>query len=324
MSECQACEKGKFTQVISRDLLKSGAPLTLFDCDIAGPLQTIGLKGERYFLTITCRATRAIWLHLLKAKSDAYNKLVNHVLMITNQFGPKIKGFHFDNGGEFTSNKWREFCASKGIICQYTSPGTPAQNAISERLNRYIIERLISLCDDKNIPLRLWPALLGGIAHIKNRIYNSVIKITSFEKLFGFKLQIGYIRTLGSLAYVLDKNRPSKLASKALIGILVGFESSNNYLVYISSKDKIINSRDIKIKEELQFDNNKINDYTSLYNEITINLEVYCQEETPAIEEFQESPAREDSPAREESPDPIQGLPAVPAPARRLRERTLV
>ena len=35
--ECQAYEKGKFTQVISRDLLKIGAPLTLFDCDIAKP-----------------------------------------------------------------------------------------------------------------------------------------------------------------------------------------------------------------------------------------------------------------------------------------------
>jgi len=217
--------------------------------------------------------------------------------MITNQFGPKIKGFHFDNRGEFTLNKWREFCASKGIICQYISPGTPAQNGISECLNRYIIERLISLCDDKNIPLQLWPALLGGIAHIKNRIYNSVIKTIPFEKLFGFKSQIGYIRTLGFLVYVLDKNRSSKLASKALIGILVGFESSNNYLVYISSKDKIINLRDIKIKEELQFNNNKINDYTSLYNEITTNSEVYCQEETLAIEEFQESPAREDSSA---------------------------
>ena len=269
------------------------------------------------------RATQAIWLYALKAKSDTYNKLVNYILIITNQFSPKIKGFYFNNSKKFTLNKQREFYTNKGISCQYTSLGTLAQNRISKRLNQYIIKKLISLYNNKNIPLQLWPALLRGIVYIKNHIYNSIIKITSFKNLFKFKPQIGYIRTLGSLAYILNKNCLNKLASKALIGILVEFESFNNYLVYIPSKDKIINLYNIKIKEDLQFDNNKINNYIRLYNKIISNLEVYCQEEPLAIEESQESLAREESPAQEESPDSIQGLlaipaTAIPAPARRL------
>ncbi|EKD19107.1 retrotransposon protein, putative, Ty1-copia subclass [Drepanopeziza brunnea f. sp. 'multigermtubi' MB_m1] len=53
--------------------------------------------------------------------------------------------FKLDNAREFTSNKWITFCKSKGIICEYTSPYSPSQNGIAERLNRYLIERLISL-----------------------------------------------------------------------------------------------------------------------------------------------------------------------------------
>jgi hypothetical protein len=60
---------------------------------------------------------------------------------------------------------------------------------------------------------------------------------------------------LGSLAYtlILKEKRIGKLAEKANKGILVGFESFNNYLVYIPSFNKIINIKDILIKEDLNY-----------------------------------------------------------------------
>jgi hypothetical protein len=60
---------------------------------------------------------------------------------------------------------------------------------------------------------------------------------------------------LGSLAYTLipKEKRIGKLAKKANKGILVGFESFNNYLVYIPSLNKIINTKDILIKEDLNY-----------------------------------------------------------------------
>lgn len=44
-----------------------------------------------------------------------------------------------------------------------------------------------------------------------------------------------------------------KLAIKANKGILVGFESSNNFLVYIPTLNKVINTRDVLIKEDLEY-----------------------------------------------------------------------
>ena len=97
----------------------------------------------------------------------------------------------------------------------------------------------------------LWPYVLQGIAHIKNRSYNSVIKKTPFEALCGKLPTIDYIRILGSLTYVLDNKRAHKLANKSDRGILVGFESSNNYLVYLPSKRAVISSKNVLIKEDL-------------------------------------------------------------------------
>ena len=154
LDNCEACYMGKFRQIVSREPLKSGNidPLTYFNC---GPFKTLGLKGEKYFITLTCRASRAIWLYSLKRKADAYDTLVNFYNMTKNQFSTNIKVFHLDNAGEFRSNKWSNFCKNKGIICNYTSPYTSAQNGIAERLNRFIIERIICLCYDMQIPLKL-------------------------------------------------------------------------------------------------------------------------------------------------------------------------
>ena len=107
--------------------------------------------------------------------------------MINNQFDKKIsniqvkaniKALKLDKAGEFKSNKWTKYCNNKGIICEYTSPYSPSQNGIAERLNKYVIERIISVSKAKKIPLFLWPQLIQAIAHIKNRSYNSVIKKT--------------------------------------------------------------------------------------------------------------------------------------------------
>ncbi|CZT12082.1 uncharacterized protein RCO7_11759 [Rhynchosporium graminicola] len=213
-SDCSACNSGKIHAISSTKPMSDTPPLTVFDIDIAGPFKIKGLKGERYFLTITCRGSRAIWVYALKHKADAYNTLIEWYNMITTQF----KALKLDNAGEFKSNKWTIFCKDKGIICEYTSPYSPEQNA-----------------------------------HIKNRSYNSVIKKSPFEVLFGKKLTLDYIRVLGSLTYVLINKRTNKFEDKSDRGILVGYESVNNFLVYIPEKRAIISSKNVLIKEYLTF-----------------------------------------------------------------------
>ena len=139
-----------------------------------------------------------------------------------------IKRFYFDNVSEFKLIKWQAFCANRGVILTYTSPYTFAQNGISKRLNRYILEHLINVCSEKNIPLILWLYLIKSIAHIKNRTYNSVIQKSPFEFLNKSIPNIDYIRILGSLAYILDRIYANKLDVKSKKGLLVSFESLNN------------------------------------------------------------------------------------------------
>jgi hypothetical protein len=105
LSNCDLCYYGKFNEIVSRKPLDSGSILTIFDVDIAGPFNIPGLKGERYFVTITCRASRAIWIYPIKFKSDVFNILVKFCNRIETQFNILIKVFRIDNAKELTSSK---------------------------------------------------------------------------------------------------------------------------------------------------------------------------------------------------------------------------
>ncbi|CAL3971562.1 unnamed protein product [Diplocarpon coronariae] len=73
---------------------------------------------------------------------------------------------------------------------------------------------------------------LDSIAYIKNRSYNSIVGKTPYEVLYSKKPNIDYIKILGSITYVLINKNQNKLAEKSDKGILIGFESPNNFLIY--------------------------------------------------------------------------------------------
>lgn len=58
-------------------------------------------------------------------------------------FKPKPTRIRTDNGPEFLSKVFIEFCHDNGIELQYIKPGKPAQNAYIERLNRTFREDVL-------------------------------------------------------------------------------------------------------------------------------------------------------------------------------------
>ena len=85
---------------------------------------------------------------------------------------------------------------------------------------------------------------------------------------------IGYIKILGLLIYTLNYkvNRKSKLNIKSKKGILVDFESFNNYLIFILKENKVINTKNIIIKKDFIYKKDFINNKN--YNKFLNNLKL--------------------------------------------------
>ncbi|XP_050710073.1 uncharacterized protein K02A2.6-like [Eriocheir sinensis] len=67
------------------------------------------------------------------------------------------RGIVLDNGGEFTSREFQQFCHKHHITLFYTTPYHPQGNGITERMHRTLKAVLSALC--QGLPLR-WPQLL--------------------------------------------------------------------------------------------------------------------------------------------------------------------
>ena len=84
--------------------------------------------------------TRMTWVTFLKKKSEAFEKFKIFKEMVENETHVKIKCLRSDNGGEFNSNEFNEFCKTHGIKRQFSVANTPQQNDVVERKNRTVQE----------------------------------------------------------------------------------------------------------------------------------------------------------------------------------------
>ncbi|RKK56334.1 hypothetical protein BFJ69_g17657, partial [Fusarium oxysporum] len=111
-----------------------------------------------------------------------------------------------------------------------------------------------------NLPQKLWPYIVAHATRLLNRIpVQRKQWQTPFEMVHGRKPNLSNLKIIGSLAYVLIKNkkaRPAKakLQENALMGWLVGLDATNIYKVWVPHLDRVIVSRDVQVDEKVMYD----------------------------------------------------------------------
>ncbi|GJX80863.1 retrovirus-related pol polyprotein from transposon TNT 1-94 [Tanacetum coccineum] len=91
------------------------------------------------------------------------------LILIENQTGRKIKRLRTDNGLEFCSSEFNEFCRDEGIARHYTVRYTPQQNGVVERLNITLLERTRCLLLNVRLDRSFWAEALNTTCYIINR-----------------------------------------------------------------------------------------------------------------------------------------------------------
>ena len=71
-------------------------------------------------------------VYFMKNKDEVFRKFKEFKALIENHTKKKIKNFQSDNGGEFTSNEFKELCKDSGIKRELSTPYNPQHNGIAE------------------------------------------------------------------------------------------------------------------------------------------------------------------------------------------------
>jgi transposase InsO family protein len=138
---CKHCQQGKQTKTRFKSKEYSTTkPLEIVHTDLVGPTTTKGLKDERYFMLLVDDYTRMIAICFLKNKLEAFENFKIYKEMVENEMDSRIKCLILDNGGEFTSKEFMDYCRNHGIKRQFFVARTPQQNGVVERKNRTVQE----------------------------------------------------------------------------------------------------------------------------------------------------------------------------------------
>ena len=85
--------------------------------------------------------SRKVCIYLLKIKSDVFNVFKQFRALVENNTSRTIKCLRTDNGGEFSSKGFENYCKEVGIERHKTTVYTPQQNNVVKHMNMTLLER---------------------------------------------------------------------------------------------------------------------------------------------------------------------------------------
>uniref|UniRef100_A0A1X7VI70 Integrase catalytic domain-containing protein n=1 Tax=Amphimedon queenslandica TaxID=400682 RepID=A0A1X7VI70_AMPQE len=197
--------------------------------DICSRIKTPSLSRAKYFLTFVDDKTHYIWIHVLKQKSEAFDKFLESEAQVELESLLKLKVLRTDNRGEYTSTKFNEYLR-EGIKHVLSVLKNPEQNGVAERFSRTLIEAVRAMLSSSTLCHRFWVEALSTAVYLKNHCYTkAVINMTPHEAW---------------------NDEQSKLDPKARQCLLLGYSNTTKrYQLYDTNRDRVFYSRDAVFDE---------------------------------------------------------------------------
>ncbi|KAM1524601.1 hypothetical protein ACFX10_009184 [Malus domestica] len=244
MGTCECCLKGKMTKSpFTGKRERATEILGLIHTDVCGPMSTTSRGGFSYYITFTDDHSRFGYVYLMKYKSESFERFKEFKNEVEKQTGKQIKILRSDRGGENLSNEFLDYLKECGIISQWTPPGTPQLNGVSERRNRTLMNMIRSMMSSADLPVTFWGYALYTAAYLLNRVPSKSVSQTPYEIWHGKKPSLKHIKIWGCEAYV-KKLEATKLEARSVRCYFVGYpKETMGYEFYHPDDQKVFVAR---------------------------------------------------------------------------------
>jgi len=222
--------------------------------DLCGPMQTIGISGERYFIIFVYETSGPISLSLLRTTDKALTAFQAYRARPEKYSGKEINALWSDCGGEYLHKQFRKYLEDAGIEHRISPHYSPGQNGRTERAIQTIMEKVRCILEDSKLGNEFWGQAVLTTTYVHNHIPScSHNDMALLEYWNGEPPGIGHLRIFGSTTWVhIPKEKRQKLHPKSVKCILIGYEENSGskvYSIYDAEKNRIFSSRDVIIDE---------------------------------------------------------------------------
>ena len=83
--------------------------------DVCGPFSVASTAKHRYYVIFVHDFSRKCWIFFMQKKSETYSKFCEFKALVEKESGKKVKALRSDNGGEYISDEFKDFCKAEGI-----------------------------------------------------------------------------------------------------------------------------------------------------------------------------------------------------------------
>ena len=119
----------------------------------------VSMGGANYFVTFVDDFSCKVWAYPLKRKDEVLSVFKRFVTLVEIGTGKRVKSLHSDNGEEYVSKSFQDFCDTKGIKRELIAPYTPPQNGVADSMSRTIQERIKSMLSNPKLSNGFWQRL---------------------------------------------------------------------------------------------------------------------------------------------------------------------
>ncbi|CAI7861023.1 unnamed protein product [Closterium sp. NIES-53] len=132
-----------------------------------------GQGAYSYTITFIDAATRYVWHLNLPSKDMAFEAFIAWLPVAERESGEKLKSFQSDGGGEYTSQRFKQFLVEKGIKRLVLLPYAHQQQGVAERLNRTLQNTMRKLLRGMRLPNHQWPEAMDHAVMLHNLLSSS-------------------------------------------------------------------------------------------------------------------------------------------------------
>ena len=242
---CDVCTKGKQAHAAINTAPddRAKAPLQMVHSDLAGPITPTAKGGFRYAICFVDDYSGFVCHYFLRNKSDATRATAQFLADVSAIVTVKV--LRTDNGGEYTSNEFKDLLVKHAIKHEMSAPHTPSQNGTAERWWRTGFDMVRCVLLASGLPKSLWTYALRNSDYTRNRCYQKRTGSTPYEMFLGKRPNLKNMVPFGTPCYVLEENT-KKLDDRSQMGHFIGHDrESPAYLIYDKHSGSVKRSRNV-------------------------------------------------------------------------------
>lgn len=206
--------------------------------------------------------------------------------MIERQTEKKVKVLRTDNGGEFCSDAFDDYCRKEGIVRHHTIPYTPQQNGVAEHMNRTIISKAHCMLSNARMNKRFWAEAANTACYLINRSPSIPLnKKTPIEVWSDTPADYSHLRVFGCTAYAHVDN--GKLEPRDIKCLFLGYGSGvKGYKLWNPETRKTFMSRSVVFNESVMFTDSLSTDdvlVEKLQSQVSVQVELMDDQENEVV-----------------------------------------